>query len=85
VNDDLVEARKRAADLLGAFKYLDVENAAPTASVADVRALARLTLELADRVEGERSARRAVQEQRDEGLAVIARLHERIAEGARDV
>jgi hypothetical protein len=89
MSDDLVEARKRAGDLLVALKYHDGEAAVPAASVGDVRALARHALDLAELVDAERSARRAAMEQRDQARQVVARqareLAEALLEAARDV
>jgi hypothetical protein len=80
VSHELVEARKRARDLLVALKYYDGGRAAPGASVSDVRALARIALDLADLVDAEHSARAAATAQRDEARRVVSRQARELAE-----
>ena len=79
MSHELVEARKRAGDLLLALKYFDGGKTAPAASVGDVRALARIALDLADLVDAERSARAAAMQQRDEARQVVARQARELA------
>jgi hypothetical protein len=67
----LTEARTRAEAILAGTNYFEALGLHELG--ADVRALARITLELADDVEAERSARVAIQANRDECRAIIAR------------
>ena len=67
----LDEARRRANAMLATTHLFDALGI--TDLGADSRALARLTLELADELEAERSARVALQEARDRCLEIIAK------------
>ena len=61
------DAVHRAEQLLERTHYDESER------VADARMCARHVLDLAEMLEAERSARRAIQEARDRGLAILAR------------
>jgi hypothetical protein len=64
VNDAAIaEARRRAHALLAGTEYFEALGLAKAA--ADARALARLTLDLIDALEAERSARVSIQAARD--------------------
>jgi hypothetical protein len=71
VTVDLADARQRAHDFLTAtsyFRALGLDRAS-----ADARFIARLVIDLTDEIDHERSARTAIQKQRDEALAILER------------